>query len=265
MPQKTLLDIGGENFDLYFAREIEKITPEAKDKLPADIRFKLFRRGGEWNSKSTSRLRFLERLLVFLLSLKKEFILVVADEEKGIGLDQFIELRKSIKDRDLSVYAGDQVIQKGSFYLGDRELMSAVQYLNQVSTSPAYNFLLRAKNLPENNYDKADKEMLHITRFLMFWEGNKKTAVASTGLAMAEIYVLLYLFDGKEKPGSELYQDKLKRAYQATSSKIRLAFTTLYHKGLITKYGGTKGLKLQITSPGKVVARQIITKYAVNW
>lgn len=264
MAQKTLLDLSCENFDLFFAREVEFLTPEQKEVLPKDLSFRLFRRGGVWDSKSTSRLSFLAKAFVLVKALRKRIVVIVEDQQKGIGLDQYKEIRQNIKRRDYSVNAAEQAADTFDFYLGDKELMNAMQYLNYLHTGAAYNYLLKGKNTPINRVDEADAQMAYIIRFLMTWEGNKKTIISTSGLTMPEIYVLLYLYEGKEMAGKDIYQNKFKRAYQSTPSKVRLAFCTLFDKGYITKYGGTKGLKLQITSSGKAVIRDIATKYAVN-
>lgn len=261
MAHKTLFDIGCENFDLFFARTIEKMSPEAKETLPRDISFRLFRRGGAWNATSTNKLGFLAKMFVLIRALRKRFILLIEDEEGGIGLEQFMRMKK---EREFSVQAAEGLRLDGAFVLGNKELMDYFHYLNQLSVSPAYNFLTRMKNLPPNRADQSDKEMAYIFRFLSFWDGNKRSMVANTGLNMPEIYVLLYLYPGKEVSGSDIYNDKFKRAYQSTPSKIKLAFSTLFNKGYITKYGQTRGMTIQITSTGKAVIREIVMKYAVN-
>lgn len=264
MPNKTIFDVACENFDLYFAREIQSITSEGKSKLPRDISFKLFRRGGEWDSRSTNRLSFLAKLFVLLRSLKKRFIVIIEDEEKGIGLDQYKDIRRNIKERDYSVQAAEDGRMTFDFYLGNRELMDAFQYLNQLHTSPAYNFLLRNKNVPPNKYDEANKEMAYIVKFIAFWESNKKNVVADTSLLIPEIYVLLCLFDGKETLGATIYNERFKRAYQSSPGKIKQAFGTLQNRKYIIKYGQGKGAKMQITALGRQILVQTLHKYAIN-
>src|SRR6266404_3362279 len=60
-------EVLSENFDLFFANELDKITPDAKDLLPSDVVFKLFRKGGEVNAKGTSRLSFIAKIYVLFL------------------------------------------------------------------------------------------------------------------------------------------------------------------------------------------------------
>lgn len=264
MPNKTILDISCENFDLYFARQIEAITPEAKESLPRDIAFKLFRKGGQWDSKSTSRLGFMAKLFVLLRALRKRFFLVIEDNQNGMSFDQFMELRKGGEHREYTMELAEGLMQGNQMILANKELSDYFQYTNFLSTSPAYNFLLKNKNVPANKVTQSEKEMGYIVRFLVFWEGNKKNLVANTGMLMPEIYVLMCLFDGGEISGATIYNSKFRRAYQSSQGKIKLAFGTLQAKGYITKYGDRRGAKMQITPLGKDILRQSLIKYAIN-
>lgn len=261
---KTVLDISCESLDLYFAHHLDKITPEAKEKLPRDIAFKLFRRGGEWNSKSTSRLNFVSKIFVMLRALKRRFFLLIEDHENGIGIDQFLALRQTGEYRELTMEAAEK-IGPVAMILANKELSDFFQYLNAVSTSPAYRYLMRNKNVPENRVDAANRQMEYIVRFLVAWEGRKKELVANIGLSIPEIFVMLCLFDGEEHAGGPIYKATFKRAYQSSPAKIRTAFCSLRDKGYITKYGSTKGSTLQITALGRDVLRQALQKYAVNF
>lgn len=261
MGQKTLIDVGCENFDLFFDRQMSAITPEAKDSLPRDLSFKLFRGGGKWNSQATSRLGFLAKVFVLVKALRKRWFIVVEDEENGIGIEQFAKMQK---DREYSVHAAENLRLQGGFILGSKELMDYFHYLNQLSTSPAYNFLLRNKNIPPHKVEEANREVAYIVKFIAFWESNKKSIVADVGVSIPEIYVLLCLFDGNEAVGANIYNKRFKRAYQSSPGKIKTAFGTLQAKKYIIKLGQGKGARLQITALGRDVLRGILQKYAIN-
>lgn len=264
MPLKTLFDIDCEALDLYFAHEIEKISPTAKSELPRDVAFKLFRGGGKFNTKSTSKLGFIAKLYILWKALNKRWYLVIEDEERGMTPGQFMELRKAHKRRDQGVEQGRAIILSGTLVLANKELANTVSHLNAVSMSPAYNYLMKGKNLPVNKVDQSDLEITYITKFLTFYEGQKKNMVAHTGLSIPEFYILISLYDGKEGSGAQLYQSKFKRAYQSSPGKIKQCFGTLQSKGYITKYGNTRGSVLQITASGKEIVRGCLMKYAVN-
>jgi hypothetical protein len=262
--QKTILDISCESLDLYFARQIEGITEQAKIDLPRDIAFKLFRKGGEWDAKSTSRLSFLSKMFVLLRALKKRFFLVIEDEQEGIGVEQFQALISKAPERDYSLQSAEQLLVADRMVLANKELVNAFHYLNFLSTSPAYNYLLRNKNVPPNKVDQSQKELAYIVRFLTFWETNRKTMTVNTGVTIPEFYVLLSLFDGEAKNTAFIYKEKFKRTYQSSTRKIKNAFGTLQAKRYISKIGEGRGAKMQITALGKDALSQILKKYAID-
>lgn len=261
---KTKTDISAENFDLFFSREFENISPQAKDGLPKDLSFKLFRKGGEFNSKSTSKLGFIEKLFVLWKCLNKRWWIVIEDEHKGISADQFVALKNAPKIRDYTIEQSEELIASGTFILASNELCNTFSYLNHLGASGAYNYLIKAKNSPKNKVTEAQKEKSWVANFLANYDGQKKNIVANTGLTIPEFYVLLCLYDGSEVASSSIYKEKFKRAYQSTPSKIKLAFGTLQHRGYITKYGVVKGVKLKITPLGKDVLNGIFDKYIFN-
>lgn len=262
--QKTLFDIDCEALDIFFAHEIEKISPTAKSELPRDVAFKLFRGGGKLNTKSTSRLGFIAKLYVLWKALNKRWWIVIEDEERGMTPGQFMELRKAYRKRDYSIDQAKSLILSGSLVLANKELGDTLTYLNGLSSSGAYNYLLKGKNAPKNKTSGESKEREYVAKFLANYDAQKKGIVSHTGLTIPEFYVLLILFDGKEVPSSYIYKDKFRRAYQSAPSKIKLAFRTLQNKGYIVKYGVIRGAKLQITSSGKEILNGIFDKYILN-
>jgi len=264
MPYLTRFDLSCESLDLYFVDQFPHLTPEAKDALPKDVIFKLFRKGGAFNSNSTSKLGFLAKLYILWRALNKRFWIVIEDEDRGMTPGQFMELRKAAKERDYSQDQAKTIILSGTLVIGNKELGDSLQYLNDLSAAPSYNYLIKAKNSPKNKVAKATEEREYIIKFLTYWESNKKTIVSQTGLNIPEIYVLMTLFSGKEVPSSSIYQQTFKRAYQSSPTKIKTAFGTLQQRGYVQKYGVSKKAILKITSLGKDVLIGIINKYAVN-
>lgn len=262
--QKTLFDIDCEALDIFFDHEMGKISSTAKAELPRDVAFKLFRGGGKLNTKSTSKLGFIAKLYVLWKALNKRWWIVIEDEERGMTPGQFMELRKAYRKRDYGLDQARALMASGSLVLANKELGNACSYLNQLSVSPAYNYLVKAKNTPTNKVDKSEQELAYIAKFITFYEGQKKNLVANMGLVMPEFYVLLCLYDGNEVSGNQIYQSRFKRAYQSSPGKIRLAFSTLQSRGFIIKHGRTRGATLQITASGKETIRQCLIKYAVN-
>jgi DNA-binding MarR family transcriptional regulator len=264
MPNKSIFDISCENADLYFDRHLPQLTPEAKDGLPRDIIFKIFRKGGVYNSKSTSKLSFLAKLYIMVRSLKKRWYLVIEDEENGIGLDQFKDINQAVKDREYSVPNAERFLATGSLILANKELSDTFSYLNRLCMSPAANYLLRAKNSTKNRTTENEKAAEYVVRFLVHWEGIKKELVSKSLLSIPEVLVLLALYKENELKGSVLYHGTFKRAYQSSPGKIKAAFRTLHSKGYIIKFGVTSDSKVQITPLGREILRGILDKYVVN-
>jgi hypothetical protein len=265
MSNKTIFDLDCEALDLFFAHEIEKISPTAKSELPKDVAFKLFRGGGKFRTQSTSRLGFLAKLYILWKALNKRWWIVIEDEVNGITPGQFMELRKAYKRRDYSPERATVLKSIGSLVLASPELAHTMTYLNRLSGSGAYNYIMKGRNAPKSKTTEDDKERIQIAKFLANYDGQKKNIVGSTRLTMPEFYVLMTLFDGKEILGSLIYHEKFKRAYQSSPSKIKLAFGTLQSKGLITKTGVTRGSMMQITSSGKELLNSIFEKYILNY
>lgn len=262
--QKTRIELESENFDRYFADQIPKITPESKDGIPRDIMFKMFRRGGDFNSNSTSKLNFITKLYILLRCLKKRWYIIVEDADRGMRLQDFNDLSRLIEEREYSVADAEDLKMSGGFVLGANDLINGFSYLNRLSSSPAYNYILSSKNAPKNKATESDKKDQYLVKFLINYESVKKLIVSQTGLNMPELYVLMALYHGNESVGATFYNELFKRAYQSSPAKIKLAFGSLQQRGYIHKYGVTRGAKLQITPLGKDVIRGILDKYLLN-
>jgi hypothetical protein len=265
MPNKTLFDIDCEALDLFFSHEIEKISPTAKSELPKDVSFKLFRGGGKFNTKSTSKLGFIAKLYILWKALTKRWWILIEDEENGITPGQFMDLRKAYKKRDYSPEQAAVLKSTGTIVLASTELAHTMTYLNRLSASGAYNYIMKGKNAPKSKTTEDDKERVQIAKFLAHYEGQKKNIVSSAGLAIPELYVLLTLFEGKDVPTSLISKEKFRRAYQSSPNKIKMAFSTLQTRGLAAKTGVIRGATLQITSSGKELLNTVFEKYILNW
>jgi len=196
--------------------------------------------------------------------LRKGWFVVVHDP-KGFSIDQFNDLPRLMKERDYSVDAAEDLKRTGGFVLADDSLFAAFQYLNRLSSSPAYNYLMKTKNSTKSIIAESERRDAYVIRFLVNWEAKKKDVVAKAGLGMPEMLVLMSLFHGSEMNGAILYRELFRRAYQSSPAKIKLAFGSLQKRGYIVKHGVSKGAKLQITSVGKDVLNGIMSKYLLDW
>jgi tRNA splicing endonuclease len=261
---KTRFDIDSENFDLYFANQVSGISPQAKEGLPKDVIFKLWRGGGELNPRNTNKLNFIAKLYILWKCLRKRWWIVVEDQDNGLSVEDFVELREAIKRKDCGVPQAEGLVTSGTFITASKELSDAFAYLNHLSVSPAYNYLLKSKNKVNNKSAEYERKMAYIFKFLAHYESKKKEWVAQMSIGIPEWLVLIYLYQGKDMVGAVMYNDFYKRAYQSSSGKIKTAFGSLQQRGFIEKTGITKGATLRITALGKDFLKQIAQKYIVN-
>lgn len=261
---KTIFDIDCEPLDFFFSYEIEKISPQSKSDLPRDVSFKLFRGGGKFNTASTSKLGFLAKLYILWKALRKRWWILIEDEENGLTPGQFMELRKAYKKRDYGMDRANVLISSGSLVLASKELGECMSYLNLLSVSPAYKYLIKGKNKESNPAEEWNRQMEYVVKFISFYEANKKSWVAATGVSIPEWLVLTYLYHRRETNGSPIYKDYYRRAYQSSPTKLRRCFSVLQHKGLIQKTGQSSAAKMSITPLGKDTVNTILTKYALN-
>jgi coproporphyrinogen III oxidase-like Fe-S oxidoreductase len=262
---KTLFDLSCQNFDYYFANHLEDISPQAKDMLPKDVAFKIFRGGGKVNTLNTSKLSFVAKLYILCKCLRKRWYIVVEDEHRGLSPQEFLNLREQLKKRVYTEDATNKLVTTGEFVYGSKELMDTLGYLNTLSTSKAYTFLAKNKNPVVNKSHEWSKKMQYIVKFILTYEANKKTWVSQYKIEIPEWYVLISLYEGQEVKSSPIHQVTFRRAYQSSPTKIRKCFAVLQSKGLISKTGDRNGTKLRITALGVDLVNTILEKYALNF
>ena len=262
---KTRFDLDCENFDYYFAKQIPFITPQAKDQIPKDVTFKLFRRGGEFNEQNTSKLGFIAKLFILWRCLRKRWYLVVEDEKEGLSVEQFVQWHEDLKKREYGAPQSNGWIARGNFVLGSKEVCNAFSYLNRLNTAPSYNYLIKGKNKIKNHAEDWNRQMQYICKFLICFDRNKKIWVSEMGVSIPEWYTLVYLYtQNQEINGSIIHKEIFRRAYQSSPTKIKRCFGVLQSKGYVQKTGEGRGAKMSITPLGIDVVNSILTKYALN-
>ena len=264
MPNKTIFDLQCEALDLFFGHEIEKISPTAKAELPKDVSFKMFRGGGKFNSKSTSKLGFISKLYILWKCLNKRWWLVIEDEENGITPGQFMELRKAYRKQEYTQDRTNVLISSGSLVLANKELGECLTYLNRLGSGSAYRYLMGGKNKVSNPVTEWTRQMEYIVKFISYYESQKKGWVAATDVSIPEWLVLIYLYHRGETDASPMYKQFYKRAYQSSPYKIQKCLSVLQHKGLVVKRGVSSDAKMSITPLGKDTVNTILTKYALD-
>jgi DNA-binding MarR family transcriptional regulator len=261
---KSLFDIESDNFELYFQNQLSAITDAGRQKLPADINAMLFKQAGKINESKVRKLGFIPKLFILWRALKKRVWIVVENEESGMSPEEFLELQKEVRRRDYGVPKTEGLKAQAMFITGNRELSNTFEYLNNLSASPAYNYLLKTKNFKSTKASTYLNEMNYIVRFIRHYEANKKKWVGETGLSIPEFLILIYLYDKGEINGAPIYRSYFRRAFQSSPAKIKSGFRLLQSKGLMVKHGQTSNSKMEITPMGRTLINSILNKYALN-
>lgn len=262
MFNKTKFDISHENFDIYFANHLPSITPEAKEKLPQDVVYSLYR-GDVPTARNVSKLSFIAKLWILWKCFRKNIYIIVKDEN-GSSLKQFLEYDEVITKKRISQEDIEGDVAELHFITANKELCDTLDYLNKQCVSPLYNYLHKGKNNIENPVSAWKDQMNFIVEHFNSYESTKKKWSLETGVKMAEWYVLMYCYHGNPVVGADIYNKTYKRAFGSSISKIKLAFSTLQQRGYLVKIGEKKGATMQITSLGKEFVNTIITKYILN-
>ena len=254
-----------ENFDAYFARNIEGMGEYGKDQLPKELVFKLFRKGGGADARSTSKLGFLGKLFVLFKAIRKKWIIMVEDEGMGLSAEQFFRLKETMKRDGYSVEAAEGLVSTGTFVLAGKELFDGYARLNGLSLSPAYNYLVGAKNNKSSKIVEWGRQSQYLAKFISHYDGIRKRIVMNAGVTMPEWYTLTYLYDGQEKLCSKAYTEQYKYSYNASKSQIQRSFISLTARGFTEKKGYSKGATLKITAHGKSAVDEILKKYIIDF
>lgn len=261
MVHNLRFDLQVDNFSRFFSLEVSKMTAEQKGNIPPEILSKLFKTDGTVTEKPMS---FLHQLYVLYQGIGKEIFIVVKDEDKGLGIDDFNKFQKEQKKRKRTQDAAEYFLSKGVMVLGNTELLDWLSYLNSVTLSPAYKFALSIKNKKSAKIKEVNKEFSFFCNLLMTYEGNKKRIIRQENLTMPELYVLYYLADGKEKRSTPSYVEVYRNAINASRKQILNAFKSLTVKKYIDSWGNARATSYKITSLGKEFLYKIIHKYMMS-
>lgn len=262
MPLK--FDLECDNFSYYFLEHTAGMTERQKEQLPKELLFKIFNKANRVNSKSTSKLSFIAKLYILVRALNKRWILLVEDDENGLTPTDFFKYKEQTKKRNYTADSATDLISDGAFVLGNKELIDSFHSINDLSISPAYNYLQKVKTKNYLKPNEYKRNMSFLSKWLNNYESVRKKIVMESGLTMAEWITLTYLYDGEEKVGSHLYKEKFKYCYNSSSAKIKTSFSTLQKRGFIVKYGEGSASKLQITALGKDKLSSVMEKYVVK-
>lgn len=257
-------DINHENLAYYFGRRVSEIGQHSKELLPKDILYKIFDKKGKYRPEAGRKLNFLSKLFVLTRAVKSKWYLVIEDEENGIGVEQFLEKINRQKNLSITIDNAEELGDSGAFVLGNAELIQAFAQLNNLSLSPAYNYISKFKQTPLKEKIDWGEQAKYVLSFLTNFETVKKRIVKEREIQLPELYILLYLYDGISKPASSVYKVKYANAYNASKSQFQKAFGSLQAKGLVEKKGPNKIAQLKITALGISLVDEILCKYLIN-
>lgn len=256
-------DVIHENFDGFFEQRVRNLTEQQKSILPRKLMIKLYRKGGRIsNLLNTSKLNFLEKLYVLFKIFRSRWYIVVEDESGG-GFDEWNDFKKAVKKNEISEGNSSRLVNEGHFFLANAEVCDAFSYINKLCTSPAYGYLVGAKN--NVGIAKWKSEMQYIVGFLGNYEARKKAFLINSGLKLPEWYILVHIYNKGDVPTSNIYKEVFKYAFSASATQIKTAFGSLQDKKMIVKQGYTKGATIRITPFGVDTIHQIMSKYIVDF
>jgi len=261
----NVFDISTDNFEFYFENQLRDITDAQKELIPPDLLHKALLRGGGVDEKSTRKMPFLAKLFLLFKVFKKRCIIIIEDEEKGLTEDQFLALKKKTIKHDFGEKNAGRLITHSMFVLGNKDLCDTYHRLSLLSASPAYNYLVAAKN---KDYTKPGQWLAainYVNRFLSHYEANRKRISLHTGLNMPEWLILIHLYNGNLIPSSSIYKEWYKHSFNASSTKFKSSFGTLQALRYIEKVGATKSAKIRITALGKDKVNEILKKHIDDW
>jgi hypothetical protein len=263
MPAATY-DIKSDSFDLYWVREMDKLTPSQKLSLPTS----LVKHGRGWGMISlpvAKRLTFAQKAQLLAHYCNKRLFVFVEDES-SIDSDKFTEFygkdldwREEFTEKDISKLDG-----KFDFVLGHKELIDGMDYLSIIFRSPMYKHMNRPKNKSGKagvaKYDTESKHFSKLAEALYNYEVNKTFFLKAANLTPAMWYVLLYFGDGKVKKGSS----KIEGAIGCTARSLQDAVYFLNNSGYIRRVGEGKAY-YEITPYGLELLYKILSKDVVEY
>lgn len=253
-------DLLVENFNGLFDIQVASMNSGHKAFLPTPLLIKLFNIRGK---PTTKKLTFFQKIYVLFRAFNKRIFLVIEDHERGIGIDDFTKYKKEYKKRLIESTQVDDLLSKGACVLGNKELVDWLSHLNRASMSSFYNYALKVKNCPPSKFPDHKKYFIYFSNLLTRYEGNKKTVTRELGINVTDLYILSYLYDGKEKSGSATYTTVYKSAFGSSKKQFIMSFKRLQTMGYIDILSSGRFAKYRITALGTDVFNNIVKKYVI--
>ena len=251
-------ELDTENFDRFYAIKAAEMTERQKERLPQNVLKRAFTLRGKLSPK---KITFPQILYVLFTALNYEWYIVLRDEEKAAGIEDFLKYAKEQKLRNYTEDHANELISKGQFVIGNKDLTDYLGYINYLCGSNAMTYSLRLKNTRPSKYPNFEKEANYIVNLISNYELNKPMMSKKKVIHGAEFHTLRYLYDGKEKKLSELYLSIYKGCFGCNKKQFLAAFRKLVSLGYLKRFGATVNATARITDLGRNAVNEIIHKY----
>ena len=235
-----------------------KLTTKQKEELPHILSYRLRKKTGK---SAFYKFTFFQKWFVLFKAMNKRVFIVIEDEELGLTTEDYIKWKAQQKKRVFDSEDAKNLVANGICVLGNQQLCDWLGYINNVSVSAAYQYALRISAAKPINFPEYRKEFSFFTEMLVRYEGSKKKMIGENNMTMAEVFVLLYLYDGKERIATPTYEYVFKGSFQSSRATILRAFKRLKNMDLLQMVGTTKDAKWRITPLGKQRVNEIISRY----
>jgi len=259
-------DFVSDNFVNYFLAQIKGLTSSQKEKIPEVLRLKLYSKSD--NEKfvvgRSNSLTIFQRLFILWRVMRKKIYIVIEDEDNGLSIEDFIKAKEWGEGRTVNEDRAGWLISQGHFVLGNKDLCEAFHYMQMISVSSAYKYLLTLKNLKPTKYHNYKVETDYIHSLIMNYESRKKLISRNAGVTVPEWYVLLYFSDGKEKGASSIYTGQYFNSHNASRMQLLNAIKSMVDRGFLTKYGKTFKATYIISPYGLDKLYEITSKYVIS-
>lgn len=259
---RTRFDIDCMNFDLFAAEQVKGFSTQVKAALPADIRFHLYGVDGKLKESKLAKISFIAKLWMLVRFLRKR-VWIVVEDENGLDHEAFLKLQEAVKAKEKVADVIEEFTTPMTFVTANRELGDTFDFLNKISVSPNYTYMMGGRHRIPNGTEAWKGQMVGVVKFLITYESNKKKWVAE-GLSVSEWYCLLSYYDGTEANGTHVYRGRFRSAFQSSIVKVKMALSTLQTKGFLVKSGSLKYATYRITPAGTEIVNRILDKYAFN-
>lgn len=252
-------DVYSENFNHYFTEKLNSLTEEQKHRLPNDIIFKVFKYG---TAATAEQLNFVEKMWMLETVFNCSINIIVEDIEAGLDIAHFKDALKAQRGRIENTQLLDELKIRAAFFLGGKELMASILYLENLCNSGIYR--LSKSHIPNADHKKNKKyirqkdDFNQTLSFLCNYEATKKRITMLYDLNIPELYALLYFGSG-EKYGGDFTRGDFSHAYNSNQTELFKGMTRMHRLGYILQRKTGLKHKYVISSKGLDLLNRIFS------